>query len=466
MKITKILLFTILVCLAFYKFCDVFKLKTWDSVLGTHAFYAQADNTIDVLVLGSSHAWVNIYSSILFEEYGMAAYVWGGSEQPMWNSYYNLIEALKSHNPQLVILEAYTVFNGNYQDEQRIILNNFGYEPSKNTLDALRESVPAAKLTEFLIRPYQYHNRYENLGKYDFGEHYAKIYRYYKGSGWLENMYKIYTAETPDMSGVTKGIPLPEKAERYYRMIIELCAEKQIPLEIVAAPFVLSNDVQARFITAEQIAGEYGVPFTNFNLRYDELGLDFTSDMADVGHLNYKGAGKLTRALGNMIQAKYSLPDRRVDARYLTWTLNAQMIKQLAENQILRETMDIAEYMDVIGRNSSYTIIATISGINPRSFQLASELFGVSSAYNPHAVFIIKNGKEQPYFDRETHPYFQINPKSFCFDLSKPGDIVLDGTSKLSVSNGINIIVYDGITDTIADSVGLDAANDMSMVRK
>ena len=58
---------------------------------------------IDVLFLGSSHVHCNVNTQLLWDEYGMAAYLMTGAEQPLWNSYYNLKEALKTQKPRLVV---------------------------------------------------------------------------------------------------------------------------------------------------------------------------------------------------------------------------------------------------------------------------------------------------------------------------------------------------------------------------
>ena len=58
--------------------------------------YVQPKNKIDVLFLGSSHVHCNVNTQLLWDEYGMAAYLMTGAEQPLWNSYYNLKEALKT----------------------------------------------------------------------------------------------------------------------------------------------------------------------------------------------------------------------------------------------------------------------------------------------------------------------------------------------------------------------------------
>ena len=72
----------------------VFKMKYGDGIYSLTKFYEQKKDSVDVLVLGSSHAFENINTGTLWDEYGMASYVLGGSRQPSWNTYYYLKEAL------------------------------------------------------------------------------------------------------------------------------------------------------------------------------------------------------------------------------------------------------------------------------------------------------------------------------------------------------------------------------------
>lgn len=85
----------------------VFKVKYSDGIYSVTKFYELEDDTVDVLILGSSHAFENFNTGTLWDEYGMASYILAGSLQPMWNTYYYLKEALKTQTPELIVLEAF-----------------------------------------------------------------------------------------------------------------------------------------------------------------------------------------------------------------------------------------------------------------------------------------------------------------------------------------------------------------------
>ena len=76
-----------------------------DSTTIVDGFYAEKKNDIDVLVVGSSNSFCTIDPLVLYEEYGIAAYDFGSSSQPLNLSLLYLKEAFKRQNPRVVALE-------------------------------------------------------------------------------------------------------------------------------------------------------------------------------------------------------------------------------------------------------------------------------------------------------------------------------------------------------------------------
>jgi hypothetical protein len=285
-------------------------------------FYKLPRNSVDVLVLGSSHAFEDINPAVLYSEYGITAFDLTGSVQPLWNTYFYLIEALKTQSPKVIVLEAYcTFFWMEYSDESRIVKNTYGMKISKNYWNALKVSVPKEEFWDYFFRFTRYHNRYTELSSADFLPNQGNLlFDNWKG---FANNTKHTPFDTPDVAKITRRSPMREKNERYYREIIKLCKERQIPLEIIVTPYVINARQQAIFNTASDIAQEYDIPFTNFNNIYEELGFDFLSDMADRNHANHHGSTKISNFLGKMLKEKYALRDNRNNPKMITWQKNA-----------------------------------------------------------------------------------------------------------------------------------------------
>nr|MCR5792964.1 hypothetical protein [Lachnospiraceae bacterium] len=71
--------------------------------------YQLPNDTIDVLVVGSSHAYRSINPQVWYSEHGTSGYVIGTPTQAVWNSYYLAKEVLKTQHPKVIMLEAYKV---------------------------------------------------------------------------------------------------------------------------------------------------------------------------------------------------------------------------------------------------------------------------------------------------------------------------------------------------------------------
>ena len=66
-----------------------------DSTTIVNGFYAEKKNDIDVIVIGSSNSFCTVNPIVLYDQYGIAAYDFGSSSQPMNISALYLKEALK-----------------------------------------------------------------------------------------------------------------------------------------------------------------------------------------------------------------------------------------------------------------------------------------------------------------------------------------------------------------------------------
>ena len=165
-----------------------------------------------------------------------------------------------------------------------------------------------------------------------------------------------------DVSSVIETAQLYEKTEKYYRMTIELAQENNIPILIVISPYAgISIQEQTCFNSAKEIAKEYNVPFINYNLLFDEIGLDYSTDMADGNHLNYRGNQKFSLEVGAYIKKNFDIIDHRGEADYQTWQNNADYITTMIENQMLLECVDKNDLINKL-TNTNYHLIISLDG--------------------------------------------------------------------------------------------------------
>jgi hypothetical protein len=219
----------------------VFAFKYIDGISNYTTFYAQEDDTVDVLILGSSCAFVNFNNGTLYEDYGIASYTLGGAIQTMWNSYFALKEALKTQKPELIVLEGFCLqFASEYSDDSRIIKNTYGMKWSANKIEAIKVSSEKERVWEFMIDYAQYHTRYTELEKGDFISDLGSegTDNNWFGDSWKGQylMNKTVPQTFADVSTVNYEKELYSKTEEYYRKTIELAQENDIPITIVVVP--------------------------------------------------------------------------------------------------------------------------------------------------------------------------------------------------------------------------------------
>ncbi|MCR5507307.1 MAG: hypothetical protein K6F34_01335, partial [Lachnospiraceae bacterium] len=375
----------------------VLLIKSEDGIEQMKSFYLQPEGTVDALFVGSSHIFCHVNTGILWDEYGISGYDLAGAEQPFWNSYYYIKEALRYQTPKVIVLDITTpgIRPVDIQPENWFITNNYGIRYGKNRFDSIKASTLKQSFPRLLVPLNSTHGRYVDLTEEDFVENDCSVN--YKGFDPRET---IVAYETPDISGVTERGELSEKEEEYLRMIIDLVQGNGIPLLFISSPYVVTADEQAKYNTIFDIADEYGIPYLDYNKLYDEMGLDFETDIAEVLHLNRSGNGKFTRHLGKYLKDNYELTDHRGDDRYVSWDADALIqrqdnlkfdIEQAAKNG------DSAEYLKLLS-NDKYVVFCTIpagyGGLSDASLLPAIEGLGLKmDMFKELGAFVLRSGK-------------------------------------------------------------------------
>ena len=482
----KIICFLVILVLAFGIWNHVFKVKYGDGIYDVTKFYELDRNTVDVLFLGSSHAFEDFNTGVLWDEYGMSSFVLAGSIQPLWNTYYYLKEALKTQRPKLIVLEGYcTVFSSEYIDDSRIIKNNYGLHWSMDKIESLRVSAPEDRWTEFFLEYSQYHTRYKELSRADFFPNQGNpLFVDWKGFGC--NMVTT-PLESIDVRGITDNADMFPKQEKYYRAILDLAIEEGIPIMVVISPYAgISEGEQRIFNRAKEIATEKGVPFINYNLLIDEIGIDYSTDASDGSHLNYRGNQKFTKYFGNFLSEQYDIPDHRGDKKYQTWERDANYIRQMIYNQELKEITELPALCEKV-RNPNYWIFVSVDGTCPENDDtVIAHLCNLGIASNGSGGYRRHSRRQRHYggiwqiasgsvswvsSNNANELYIRTLPHDFYITRSEKegggfeNKIVVDKTPYKKVTNGINVLVYDPVTEEIVICFGINSDDGYSLAK-
>ena len=296
-----------------------------------------ADTPHDVLFIGDCEVYESFVPALLYEEYGISAYVRGSAQQLIWQSYYLLEDALRYETPKVVVFNVLAMKYGTPQSEayNRMTLDGMAWSQVK--VDAINASMTEEEsFASYVWTLLRFHDRWNQLTTEDF------TYAFKEKPIVSDSGYLLQTAIRPMVGEAVAGSPLadytlPQTSFDYLDKMRQLCEANGIQLVLIKAP---TNTFGYWWYDQwdEQIvdyAQKHHLEYLNMIPYAEEIGLDWQTDTYDAGiHLNVYGAEKLTLWFGRRLQESYDLPDHRGDATYDTPWLARIATYQARKNQM------------------------------------------------------------------------------------------------------------------------------------
>lgn len=273
-----------------------------------NGFLAEADNIIDVAIIGDSEASSTFLPPQLWRDYGITAYIIGTDNQMICESDFYLHRLLKHQQPKLVILEADTLYTS----------------LSKNAVSTFHS------VAGRVFPAIRYHNRWKSLRMEDFMT--SPDYTQRQMGKGHRYRTKIFASDKSEYMFPTDAIePIPMVNRLITKHFSQVCRENGIQLMLVSSPN-LGNWYMARHNAIVQLAQELDIPCIDMNVLQDEIPIDWTTETMDAGdHLNYSGAVKATNYFGKYLAEHYALPDHRTDEAFAGWQADIDAFYQSIE---------------------------------------------------------------------------------------------------------------------------------------
>ena len=286
-------------------------------------YYQQPQDTVDVLVLGTSQAYSGVNTAALWRDYGLAAYDLCGAEMPYWAVYYYLEEALKTQHPRLILLDAKpAIYAQPYSKKGRVIMSTYGIRSIVTRTASIIASTHPDNTASFAIGFPQVHGRYNEITTDDFRIPPDNGGRGSDWKGYME-MDAVDVFYPPTIVRPEEQKPLQEKQQYYFEKILKVARERGISLVLIGFPNPDYAYDHPYYNTVKNIAAEYGFPFWNYNLPGELNGLDYETHFADWQHLNTEGSLLFTSQLGERIRHEFEVPDRRGQEQWNSWQSDA-----------------------------------------------------------------------------------------------------------------------------------------------
>lgn len=294
--------------------------STWE------AYLAEPENSIDVLFLGSSYAYCDWNPGVMYGESGLTGYVMGGSEQTAAITYWYLKEALKTQSPQVVVMEATSLFFDRYQNYTQI---NIGYMPwGMNRVRAILECAEPEKRLGLFWDLYFYHDRWKELTPGDLKKALipAGADRL-KGHTAVDQIF-AETGDGPFLSEMRQSEEVYQQNIRDLARIAQLCAQEDIDLIVTVNP-TYSQYTQGVYDRLEKdvLAAGSG-RFVNWADSFEDIGLDPTVHLYDGGHLNQAGAKIFSAYTGQYLRSLGYQPGAHSQENRAAWDAVAESWKE------------------------------------------------------------------------------------------------------------------------------------------
>ena len=276
--------------------------------------HKEPENTIDVLLVGSSATYSNFSSVYAYEKFGFTSfpYAIGGSTCTMWKP--AVKDALDRQRPELIVVD---VFGGGYDrdlidtrnNQLSIVMSHTAWSEEKvETAKELSGLVERSSAASFLFPFIKYHNNIpacvpslpDRLRLEASGPCYLK---------GLNTMTRTRGLRPVDPASFTdESVPLDPKTEEIIVDFIDYCKSEDLEVLFVKYPSVITPynpddiEVNLRSNRILEIAEEHGYHSFNMQKHFNDMDLEECLDFYNHGHTNTRGTKKVTAFLGNYLQ--------------------------------------------------------------------------------------------------------------------------------------------------------------------
>jgi hypothetical protein len=471
MKLKHIARATVLVLLVAFAINICYKALSWKDTTGGYLssytqLYNMEENTVDVLFVGSSHVYCDIYPCYLWRDYGISSFDMAVSGQDKTSGYYSVIEALKTQKPKVVCVDLY----GLLFDEQEVIGNEYrnmlGMKPSKNSVNLVKDYTigQRQKRKDYLLRFPIIHTRYQELKKYDFETFKPSIYGkgadfHWEMNGCMVNEEAMATEEVGELSVENK---------EWIEKLAALSQKNDFELVFIMAPHLQSEEDQKIINAAVAYTAEMNIPLYDINRNRDELELVPESDYLDSSHLNAYGAEKMTAymydiltsettASNGVVTKKQELADHRGEVKYDSWNLDLEDFEHLKGKIQLQQVVDATEYLQKVLDLNDMTVVISIEGdLTDKDYTQCLNLLGITEdEWRQGGKWIWREGEivasmpNEPDLQR-VYDLSQADSVRLQYvgDLSEQ-NIKINATSYENHQNGLSITVYDDLREEV-----------------
>lgn len=276
-------------------------------------FYELEPNSLDLIYIGSSHAYCTFDPEIIDNALGTNSFNFGSPLQHPDATYYVLKEVLKYHKPEMVVFEVYwDMLDDEFDLKQAdTVISAIGSRDFER--EFIKEVFPINEMVKYYFKPVRYQQDVFNYWNKEFVEDFEE-----------EHDVELLNTDTEAIAGVSRhkgrgfiysDIIMPssefyeknqfvgldgdewvfnEAQKEYVEKIVKLARENDIEIVFVTAPIATISmehivNYDGIHNKIANLAKELDVPYLDYNMVNMEENMLENKNFRDDAHLNFSG---------------------------------------------------------------------------------------------------------------------------------------------------------------------------------
>lgn len=293
--------------------------------------YAEKKNTLDMVYIGGSAAFVYWEALRAFEDTGMSSYVYSANTMQAELYKYMIKEILKNQKPKVILIDARAFQYRDVDQPPKEV-------PYRNVLTTMPFSYNREAFIEENVKKYidddpmayhfdiiKYHTILSDaIAKgeiYSIGDNLKmmmnKYNNHYKGFYFVRKVAEIEKTNY-NTTKITKPY---DETDKILDDLLDYLNTIDTKIIFIVSPYQELKSHKEIYNYVEKKVTDKGHIFLDTNKYRDDMGLDYKTDFYNNDHVNIFGADKYTKFLENYLIKNYQFKDYRKDKNFRDWYL-------------------------------------------------------------------------------------------------------------------------------------------------
>lgn len=272
------------------------------------AYHSLENDSLDVIVYGSSRAWKGFDTRVLNKKYGISSYNYGCNWQAINTILLFLQDSLTTQTPKVVcietglvdLIEQDTNLDGQIYYSSEIPTSKEKIEYLTTCFGKKIDGKHIERYISYMFPLIMFH---ENWNSITYENYLNNGYqRFVDSTGYCEGS-NVYECTIPDYKTFEQS-ELSEDSKAILDKMVAECKERNIDIIFYTCPYEGNYNYGKAM---EDYAVENNCIYLNLFVNLEETGIDGSTDFQDAGHLNSSGASKLADYIGKYIYDNYDI---------------------------------------------------------------------------------------------------------------------------------------------------------------